>query len=105
MKDKLMQDLERQNTFFHLDRAIAFLEGRETEAFTPRERSDPRFEMYARDEVSSPDLPEGELRSLQAVVGAALVHWHPMDEYPPVQSHELVNTIRLLKRLLLAGET
>lgn len=100
-----MQQLALRDTFFHLDRAIAFLEGREAEAFTPSERNDPRFEYYARHEVSEPDLPEGELRSLQRVVAAALEDWHRDGEYLLVQEGELVKTIRLLKRLLLAGET
>lgn len=106
MKSPLMQQLELHETFFHLDRAIAFLEGRAAEAFTPRERSDERrFDHYAKEEVSLPDLPAGELRSLQRVIGAALRDWHPQAEWLEVQGEELVAAIRLLKRLILAGET
>jgi hypothetical protein len=106
MKDRLLEQLELQSMFFHLDRAIAFLEGREEEAFTPRERRGDRFELNAaRDEVSAIDLPEGELRSLQRVVEAALEGWYRKGEYLTVKPGELASAIRLLKRMLLARET
>jgi hypothetical protein len=103
MANQLIQQLRLQTTFFHLDRAIAVLEGREAEAFTLRERSQPHYEWDAGAEVGAAELPEGELRNLQQVVLAALRFYDPEEGH--ASAKELVSTIRLMKRLLLERET